>query len=306
MSKKRIQIAFCFDIKMFAPACVSVASLLDFRGKEDHYDIHCIVDEESMNKKEQLVNIVNHRDSDSSILFYPAPNTFASAYETRGISKATYMRFSIHKIIPNIDKIIYSDVDVLFCDSLKALWNTDLGTCYFAGVKGTNNFIDKWSTYEKLSYYSELDGLKGKYINAGILLMNLSRIREAKIEDEWIKRSKLHYEYQDQDIINITCKKHILLLPLKYNVAAYLIPRWYKKYYLQGIYSKEECMMAYKEPVVLHYAGDKPWKDRNAHRADMWWDYVLSQKDIVVLFPKLKKNYVIRITKRVKQFLDNF
>ncbi len=300
---EKIQVAFCFDIKMFSPTCVSIASLLDSRNVGDHFDIHCIVDEDSIRQKDVLLNIVSNRDVNSSISFYSAPNIFADSYETRGISKATYMRFAIHRLLPDIDKIIYSDADVLFCDSIKALWDTDMGVCYFAGVKGTNNFEDKWSTYEKLSYYRELDGLKGKYINAGVLLMNLRRIRETQIEDEWISRSKLHYEYQDQDIINITCKKHILLLPLKYNVAAYLIPRWYKKYYLQDIYSKEECMKAYKKPVILHYAGDKPWKDRNAHRADMWWDYVLAHEDVAILFPKLKKNYVIRITKKVKQFL---
>ena len=302
MTNKRIQIAFCFDIRMFAPACVSVASLMDSKNEEDHYDIHCIVDEDSMNKRERLLKIVKHRDSDSSISFYPAPNTFASAYETRGISKATYMRFAIHKIIPNIDKVIYSDVDVLFCDSLKELWETDIENYYFAGVKGTNNFDDKWESYKSYDYYSELDGLKGKYINAGILLMNLRRIRESMIEEEWIERSNRHYEYQDQDIINITCKNQILLLPLKYNLAAYLIPKWFKKYYIQGLYSKKECISAYKSPVILHYAGDKPWEKRNSHRADIWWNYVLSQEDIVDLFKKLKKSYFERFIYMIKNY----
>lgn len=305
MLNTRIQIAFCFDKNMFAPACVSIASLLDSRCIDDHYDIHCIVDEESINNKEVLVDIVSERDSDSSISFYPAPNTFASSYETRGISKATYMRFSIHRLIPTIDKIIYSDVDVLFCDSLKELWEINIENYYFAGVKGTNNFANKWEAYKELDYYAELEGVQGRYINAGILLMNLQRIRETQIEELWIAKSKMSYKYQDQDIINITCKNQILLLPLKYNLAGYLIPKWYKKYYLQGIYSKEECMEAYRNPVIIHYAGDKPWKDRNAHRADTWWDYVSSHEDIAVLFPKMKKNYIVRIIKKVKHFFNN-
>jgi lipopolysaccharide biosynthesis glycosyltransferase len=225
MADNKIQIAFCFDIKMFEPACVSVASLLDSKNIEDHFDIHCIVDEASINRKDLLLDIVSKRDFCSSISFYPAPNTFASSYETRGISKATYMRFAIHRLIPNINKIIYSDVDVLFCDSIKELWETDIENYYFAGVKGTNNFANKWAAYADLGYFEELDGLRGKYINAGILLMNLQRIRDTHIEDEWIERSKRHYEYQDQDIINISCKNQILLLPLKYNVAGYLIPK---------------------------------------------------------------------------------
>lgn len=305
MTEQKIQIAFCFDIKMFAPACVSVASLLDFKGAEDHFVIHCVVDEASLKQKDILENIVSERDKESAILFYLAPNTFESSYETRGISKATYMRFAIHRLIPNADKMIYSDVDVLFCASLKELWETDIENYFFAGVKGTNNFENKWQDYAVLDYFDELDGLQGKYINAGILLMNLSRIRESQIEDLWIAKSKQSYKYQDQDIINITCKNQIFLLPLKYNVAGYLIPKWYKKYYLQGIYSKEECKEAYRNPVIIHYAGDKPWKERDAHRADTWWNYVSAHEGLANLFPKLKKNYIVRMKKKIKHFFNN-
>lgn len=304
MFGKNIQIAFCFDINMFAPACVSVASLLDSKDMEDHFAIHCIVDDASLEQKDVLIDIVEKRDANSSILFHSAPNIFESSFETRGISKATYMRFAIHNMIPDIDKIIYSDVDVLFCGSLKELWETNIEDYYFAGVKGTNNFANKWEDYAGLDYFEELDGIQGKYINAGILVMNLRRIRETGIDKLWIEKSKMSYKYQDQDIINITCKDQIFILPLKYNVAAYLVPNWYKQYYQQGIYSKEECLRAYQNPTILHYAGEKPWKERDAHRADVWWDYVSSHEDIGILFPKLKKNYIARIIRGVKQILN--
>lgn len=305
MVNNKIQIAFCFDMNMFGPACVSIASLLDSKGTEDHFAIHCIVDDASLKQKGVLTDIVEKRDAGSSIMFHPAPNIFESSFETRGISKATYMRFAIHNLIPDIDKIIYSDVDVLFCDSLKELWETDIDDYYFAGVKGTNNFANKWEDYAGLDYFEELDGIQGKYINAGILVMNLRRIRETGIDTLWIEKSRMSYKYQDQDIINITCKDQILHLPLKYNLAGYLIPKWFKKYYVQGIYSKKECMEAYRHPVILHYAGDKPWKARDAHRADMWWDYVLAHDDLATMFPYMKKNCIYRIIKKIKHFLKN-
>lgn len=305
MVDEKIQVAFCFDINMFAPACVSVASLLDSKNVEEHYHIHCIIDEDSAQKKDVLYSIVRKRDIKSVVSFYPMSSIFESGYETRGISKATYMRFVIHRLIPNVNKVIYSDVDVLFCGSLSELWRLDLEKSYFAGVKGTNNFSDKWNGYKKLWYYDELDGLQGRYINAGVLMMNLQRIRKSQIENEWIERTKRQYVYQDQDIINITCKNQIVYLPLKYNLAAYLIPQWFKKYYNEGIYSQEECMEAYANPIILHYAGEKPWNERDAHRADMWWDYVQSQEDLIVLFPKLKKNLVKRVMRRTKHLLSD-
>lgn len=300
MIDNKIQVAFCFDSRVLGPAYVSIASLLDFKLPGEHFDIHCVVDEHSMKKREELQNIVRRRDVQSSIYFYQAPNTFERAYETRGISTATYLRFMLHTLLPQIDKVLYLDTDILVRTSLKKLWETDISDYYFAGVKGTNNFADKWDAYAEFDYYDELEGLRGKYINAGVLLMNLKRIKETGIEAIWLEKARKNYEYQDQDIINITCKEQILCLPLKYNLAAYLIPKWYKKYYIQGIYSKEECMDAYRHPVILHFAGDKPWNNRNAHRADAWWDYVLSQEELSVLFDKKKKNYLTRLINRIK------
>jgi len=300
MVGNRIQVAFCFDKNMFAPACVSIASLIDSKEIEEHFDIYCIVDEEVEKSKKILEDIVGNRDVASSISCYRAPDTYEAGHVTRGISVATYLRFSLHKILEGVDKILYMDTDILVCKSLKELWETDINNYYFAGVKGTNNFKSKWDAYKELNYYDELDGLQGEYINAGILLMNLKRIRETVIEDIWLEKSQKQYMYQDQDIINITCKGQILFLPLKYNLAAYLVPHWYKEYYVQNIYSKEECMDAYAHPVVLHYAGDKPWHNRNRHRTDAWWDYVLSQKDIAPMFEKLRKNYFSRFVFKMK------
>ena len=290
----RMNCVFCFDNKMFEPACVAIASLLDSKNPREHFDIFCIVDNESLTRKSELEAIVKRRDEESVIHVLETPNDFEGAYEVRGISRATYTRLLIHRILPQIDKILYSDVDVLFRGSIKGLWDTDISDVYFAAVKGTNNFANKWNKYKEYDYFDELYGLKGQYVNAGIMLMNLAFVREAGIENEWLERAKRRYEYQDQDILNITCKDKILHLPLEYNVVAYLVPKWFKKYYVQNIYSKDEAIKAYHNPIVLHYAGDKPWNNRDTFRGEEWWRYVLSMDDLSKLFPILKPNYYKR------------
>ena len=299
----RMNCVFCFDNKMFEPACVAIASLLDSKNPREHFDMFCIVDNESLTRKSELEAIVNRRDEESVIHVLETPNDFEGAYEVRGISRATYTRFLIHRILPQIDKILYSDVDVLFCGSIRGLWETDISDAYFAAVKGTNNFTNKWEKYKEFDYYNELSGLKGQYVNAGIMLMNLACIRESGIENEWLERAKRKYEYQDQDILNITCKDRIVYLPLKYNLAAYLIPKWFKQYYTQGIYCQEEARDAQKKPVILHYAGEKPWDIREAYRGDEWWHYVLSQKDLVARFSVKRTNYVKKTVSYAKRVL---
>lgn len=291
---------FCFDEKVFEPACVAIASLLDSKKTNEHFDIYCIVDKGSIDRKSELEAIVFCRDNNSRIHVMEAPDCFEGAYEVRGISRATYTRLLVHRILPQIDKILYSDVDVLFRGSLKELWETDIKDVYFAAVKGTNNFKNKWEKYQEYDYYNEICSLKGQYVNAGILLMNLAYIRESGIENEWLERAKKQYEYQDQDILNIACKNKIIHLPLKYNLAAYLIPKWFKKYYVQNIYCKAEAKKAYRNPIVLHYAGEKPWNNRDVFRGDEWWRYVISQDDISKLFVELKPNFYLRMVDYIK------
>ena len=56
------------------------------------------------------------------------------------------------------------------------------------------------------------------YVNTGVLLMNLKKIREDNMTQKFIKLSKRTYDFQAQDILNIACYGKILTLPPKYNV----------------------------------------------------------------------------------------
>ena len=51
---------------------------------------------------------------------------FAGAYEIRGITNVTYYRLLIPTLIPEYDKIIYSDVDVIFRDDLSHVYQSTL------------------------------------------------------------------------------------------------------------------------------------------------------------------------------------
>lgn len=272
---------------MLYAACVAIASLLDRREKE-HYRIHCICNRKIMEREGQIAGIVNKRDSLSEILFYEEPNSFYESFEVRGISKSTYLRLCLHRILNHLDKVIYADVDVLFYEPLKGIWETKLNDQLLAGVKGANNFQDTWNVCMQRCYADELQGLKGKYINAGILLMNLKAIREMEPDETWKEMSRKQYHYQDQDILNITCRERIVYLDLCYNVAAHLVKKDFFRYEKEQLYNYEICERAWKKPIILHYTGEKPWNNRGTFRSKSWWDYVDSQPDLKCLFSKRK------------------
>lgn len=43
------------------------------------------------------------------------------------------------------------------------------------------------------------------YLNSGVLLMNLKKIREDKLERRFAELAEEDWESQDQDILNIAC-----------------------------------------------------------------------------------------------------
>ena len=283
-----MNIVFCFDENMMHPACVAIASLLDHKHADDHFNIYCICSGQAMQQTQYMRQLVEARDRESRLIACKAPDLFSESYEVRGVSSSTYFRLVIHRILEDLDKVIYSDVDVLFKGSLARLWNTEMDDDLLVGVKGANNFSNTWEMLRNKGYAEALNGLHGEYINAGILLMNLKAIRLMDPDRIWMDMSKKQYHYQDQDILNITCKGRIRFLPLSYNVAAHLTRKDFQMYSKEGIYPKEEQDEAWEHPKVLHYTGEKPWNNRGTHKASYWWDYVDSQADLSCLFDKRK------------------
>ncbi len=282
-----IEIAFCFDKNMVYPACVAIASLLDFKKDDEiHYNISCICPPGIDEQKKLIRQVVNERDSDSKVLFYQAPSQFDDAYEIRDITASTYLRLCLHRILTDKEKVLYADADVLFQDSLQEVWKIDISDYLLAGVKGANNFESSWSVRRSSSYYSELDGLQRNYINAGILLMNLKAIRDWNPDEKWIKMAQMGYHYQDQDILNITCRDRIKYLDIRFNVQAHLEKKDFLDFNRERLYGKEQCEQAWENPAILHYTGPKPWNNRGVNKGKIWWQYVESQEDLKRLFDK--------------------
>lgn len=284
-----INIAFCFDENLAEQVKVTVASLLD-RGvtEQAHYHIYCVCTREAAYIETPLAQIVEARDRESALSVKVAENLYGDAYEVRGITSGAYLRLLLHRVLPDVDKIIYADIDVLFCGGLLQVWQTDITDCVVAAVKGPVNLADKWEWNRSRPYWRYLEGIKGGYINSGVLLLNLQEIRRRNLEAQWNEWAKEKLYYQDQDILNLTCQRAIRYLPPCYNRLAYLEKEDYDRLVSEGVFTERECEEAMAHPVILHYAGDKPWKRYDTNLGALWWDYVDSQPDLRDLFDEEK------------------
>lgn len=124
-----------------------------------------------------------------------------SKNETAYCTPYTLLRL-LADLIPEIpDKLLYLDIDMMANKDIKELYDVDVEDYEYAAVK------EKYGSWL----------IKHDYINAGMLLMNMKKIREtgllAKARD-LIKRKKLPFADQDAVFWSTTSKK---ILPRKFN-----------------------------------------------------------------------------------------
>ncbi len=266
--KNIIPIAFAFDDNLIIPAFICITSLLENANDNTFYDIHILHDKDTSINKQQF-ECLNQKYSNFNIETHSLDNPFNEGFEIRGISKAAYYRLLIPELITKYNKIIYTDVDIIFRTDLSNLYNTDISNYNIGACIDLGLTLDP----ECLEYIKSLNiSEKSKYIQSGVLLINSYKLREANLTNKFKELSGHKLRYQDQDILNITCDKSIYFLPIKYNMTdnafCHIINRNNK---LLNIYSEEECKEGVDEGII-HYNGHKPWKSYCAN-FDIWWEY---------------------------------
>ena len=122
--------------------------------------------------------------------------------ENLGLTYMVLIRAALSKIFPDLDKILTLDVDTLVRDNISHMWDIDLDGYYLAATRE-----------EDLSKQEKRD-----YINMGMAMFNLKKLREDHMDDKIIAAlDKYFYRYNEQDCINDFCEGKILILPSDYN-----------------------------------------------------------------------------------------
>ena len=172
------------------------------------------------------------------------------------ITIETYFRYVIADIAPKLDKVLYLDADLAVNGSLKNLWNIPLEGFYAAGVRDL--CIEKEGHKAKIGFKED-----DLYVNAGVLLLNLKKIREDNMVQKLFENTENltgKIKYQDQDVINITFKNKIKEIDSIYNFTS------------ENVRAERPKR---KDAVVIHYTGQKkPWmKECRNKLKNVWQKY---------------------------------
>ena len=164
----------------------------------------------------------------------------------------TYARFLLPSMLPNLDKVIYLDCDLVVCKDLQSLWETDVKDVAVAMAPDYN--------YNNEETLGRLGGHVSNYLNSGVIVMNLDYWRKHDVQNRllsYIIDKGKELIYNDQDALNVILDDERKQLSARYNVTPYYFHRNLDNYPKE---MHEEIREARIDPVVFHYLGPiKPW-----------------------------------------------
>lgn len=301
MNKNIVPIVFCFDKRMEIAAGVCITSLLQNAKPTTFYDIY-ILHAESCTFEFSRINKLVQVFGNCSITYRCVGNAFDTAFEVREITVAAYYRLLIPELIPEYDKILYMDVDIIFRDDLFEIYDsTAMEGYYVAGVSTPYSDIT--------TYVEKIIGMKiQEYICSGSLILNSKMIREKGLVKEFKRVAAQKWLYQDQDTLNLVCKGKIKILPPRFGMVNTVHELLLDN--KQTWYSDEERVYALQYGI-LHYNGPKPWRELCLN-FDVWWQYYRSsiffdQKEYYKFYYKKMTDYDrLSLWKRFKILIRYF
>lgn len=272
MKYEKIPIAFSTDDNYAMPVSVAIKSIVVSTKEIKHFLFVILFKNKLSIKSKNLIKKAADINN-NEILFIDVKNRIKNAYlPISHISESGYYRLALPELLSNYDKCLYLDGDIIAHNSIKDLLEIKLDDNDYIGAIKCESVQNSVITV-KNRHKKELgiNSLK-QYINSGVLLMNLKKMREVDLSKKMIKLMENNYSIQDQDIFNVACFNHIKHLPLKYNA----VPATFEKTILElsHVYSINEIISARKYPVIIHFNDkDKPWNSKNIKFGEEWDNY---------------------------------
>ena len=266
----QIHIAISSDNRYVYPYIVSLTSLLDNRNESTFYIIHVLFDNYfSKNNIDKIKTVVdNFGKNRTEVVFHNIGVDFKKA-NLGCFGRATYYRIKLPSLLPDVNRIIYIDGDTLNLKDLTEMYNIKLNEGMYLSA-----ILDRVTMVKEIA---ELGIKINKYVNAGVLLMDLKTMREKSIEKILRDFIDTHFlKTVDQTAINAMCNKNIQIMSYKYVVPPLSSYEELVKYNSgqETMYkvSESELYNAYHDPTLIHFFGPgKLWNKNCNHTYKPYW-----------------------------------
>ena len=272
-SKPTIPIFFAVDDNYVPFLCVALRSICDSRTEKFEYQINVLVESLSIESRNAITSF---ECENVKIKFVNVQKKLTAICQRLHIrdyySNATYYRFFIPEMFPEYDRGLYLDCDIVVNRDVAKLYNCPMGDSIVGAIpEEVMTDIDVFGRYSE----EVLKIPRNEYFNAGILVMNLKRMREIEIERLFsdLLSLRTYRVAQDQDYLNVICRGRV-----------YYLSKMWNKTPMPG--SNEAI-----KPYIVHYKINfKPWRYDGIPYANFFWKYA-DKTEFSDMLHKIKENY---------------
>jgi lipopolysaccharide biosynthesis glycosyltransferase len=191
-------------------------------------------------------------------------------------------------------KILYLDCDMVVQEDLSIIWGLEFSESVAAVVDshvGVNGNPSMWRPWRELNVNPI-----SKYLNTGLLLINVKKWNEEKITDKCVNLlTKFSLPCLDQDALNLVLNGNFYSLPPRFNsMPMHFMP---KLRYADLIENDSEILEAMNNPAIIHFHRSffgKPWNFGSTHPYTKNWR-VLAREVKPNWLPKIDWKEIARI-----------
>ncbi len=288
MNKQIIPIMYTINNDYSIPMATCTVSLLENANRDYFYKFYVLNSDISKKNKQKILKSVEKFSDFSEIVFMDMKDELNDIWGTlknkSHFSKEMFYKLLAPTVFDNLDKIIITDVDVVFLgDISKSYTEFDVSEDYY--MRGILPVVSKDKPHGGYAHYlpnfseSEVEKMSNS-CGAGYLVFNLKKMREDNLQETFfaVLSEKLDILIQpEQDVMGLCCHGKIKFLPLEYMLCTYTYDDIaHDKSFLKNVrhYTRADIEYAIKNTKQLHYAcALKPWGHPNITKAGVWYEF---------------------------------
>ncbi|MFR0569055.1 glycosyltransferase family 8 protein [Bifidobacterium apri] len=193
-------------------------------------------------------------------------------------SLSQFARFFVASDLPgDLERVLYLECDIIFCQSVNLLWNLDMHGKTMAALN------DAFSRYYRKNIDLEPEDIM---FNSGVMLIDLKRWREQHIEKKLMKfiaSKNGRVQQGDQEALNAVLSNDVYCFHPRFNSVTICYDFTYHELYVYRkpagkYYTEAEIREATEHPVIIYFTTSflsrRPWvKDCHHRYCQLWRSY---------------------------------
>ena len=193
-------------------------------------------------------------------------------------SLSQFARLFVASDLPgDLERVLYLDCDIIFCQSVSLLWNLDMHGKTIAALN------DAFSRQYRANIKLEPEDVM---FNSGVMLIDLNRWKRQKVEERLLKfiaMKRGRIQQGDQGALNAVLSHDVYCFNPRFNSVTIFYDFTYHELYVYRkpagkYYTEAEIKEATEHPVIIHFTTSflsrRPWvKDCHHRYCELWRSY---------------------------------